>query len=307
MTGDIRYHVVSMVAVLVSLGVGILIGTTLVSDDALFLKQQEVIDKLDEDFRRLSEEKRGLEAQLGRSLTDLKQAADFEASVFLPLIKGRLAGKGIIILHGGRTPDGDMDELLELLRLSGASVKTKAYVSPDVMDLDRELLAQLFGGGNLPDGRGSGGLVLEELAEALFGTGDEGFLSVLDAMGLLKIEELSVAEEGSGGSEESGESKESAVILLAEGVDGRGYRGFFEDLVTAWRKRTGNLVGIPAQSDGMAGIELLKGMKIPTVDNINTIPGKVTLIHLLLGNKGHYGYGPAADRFMPATLFGIAP
>ncbi|NLB18723.1 MAG: copper transporter, partial [Syntrophomonadaceae bacterium] len=52
---DIRYHIATLIAVFVALGVGILIGSTLVSGDVLVEQQKKMITQLETQFNVLRE------------------------------------------------------------------------------------------------------------------------------------------------------------------------------------------------------------------------------------------------------------
>ena len=43
---DIRYHIASIVAVFLALGLGVLIGSTIVGDDLLVDQQKKLLDRL---------------------------------------------------------------------------------------------------------------------------------------------------------------------------------------------------------------------------------------------------------------------
>ena len=50
---SLRYHVVSLAAVIVALGIGMLIGATMVGDRGMMKQQELLISRLDADFERL--------------------------------------------------------------------------------------------------------------------------------------------------------------------------------------------------------------------------------------------------------------
>ncbi|HHY40177.1 MAG TPA: copper transporter, partial [Syntrophaceticus sp.] len=53
---DIIYHIASLAAVFLALGLGILIGTSMISSDAINEQQKKMIEGLEKEFAVLREE-----------------------------------------------------------------------------------------------------------------------------------------------------------------------------------------------------------------------------------------------------------
>ena len=54
---DLKYHIASIVAVFLALGLGVIIGSTIVGDDLLVDQQQKLIERLEEQFYTLKDRK----------------------------------------------------------------------------------------------------------------------------------------------------------------------------------------------------------------------------------------------------------
>lgn len=52
---DLKYHIASIVAVFLALGLGVIIGSTIVGDDLLVDQQQKLIERLEEQFYTLKD------------------------------------------------------------------------------------------------------------------------------------------------------------------------------------------------------------------------------------------------------------
>lgn len=61
---SLRYHVVSLAAVFVALGIGILLGAAMSGDEGLAGQQRALIERLDADFNRLSQDRDALAQEL---------------------------------------------------------------------------------------------------------------------------------------------------------------------------------------------------------------------------------------------------
>ena len=89
---DIRYHVASLVAVFIALGVGILIGSTLVGGDVMIEQQQKMISQLESQFNELRQRESEMEERkrISRQVNPLLRG--IQQGVSPPLIKNRLSG-----------------------------------------------------------------------------------------------------------------------------------------------------------------------------------------------------------------------
>ncbi|HXK97604.1 MAG TPA: copper transporter [Limnochordia bacterium] len=132
---DYKYHVISLVAVFLALGIGILVGSTMLGGDVLVEQQKLMVDRLEEDFRNFREQNRLLQEELlsYRSLAESYRA--FAQQVLPALVTGRLAGVKLALfnLDGAQLPQG----LIDTLALAGAEI---AYYTQVVSAQHLELI-----------------------------------------------------------------------------------------------------------------------------------------------------------------------
>ncbi|MDI9413125.1 MAG: copper transporter [Bacillota bacterium] len=107
-----RYHLASLMAVFLSLILGILIGGALFPDNALVEEQDQLISNLEEYFVQMQEELQLLNTQLTVSDSAWSELRD-------NLFKSRLMGKTIIMI----AENSQDDYLVEMLSLTGAEMK----------------------------------------------------------------------------------------------------------------------------------------------------------------------------------------
>ena len=105
---DLRYHLGSLVAVFLALGIGILIGYSLFGKEGLLEKQQQqLVDELEVRFMRLKDEREQLEANLARLAQELEQDRNLIRSIQPLLIGERLSGKDILLVVTGTAVEED--------------------------------------------------------------------------------------------------------------------------------------------------------------------------------------------------------
>src|SRR3712207_250787 len=145
---DFRYHVVSIVAVFLALGIGIVFGTTAIN--------RAILDNLEGNVSRLAGDKRALEDER-RILTD--RATDAEAwgqAVSPTLVNGVLAGERVVVVSAPGATRDLRDGVVKQLTAAGATVTGRIRLSAALNDparvteLDDLVVRELPSGLTLP-------------------------------------------------------------------------------------------------------------------------------------------------------------
>ncbi|HEX6208465.1 MAG TPA: copper transporter, partial [Actinomycetota bacterium] len=110
-----RFHLVSLVAVFLALGLGVLTGTT-VLNRGIVAQLERTTDRLSEQSGQLREEVARLEARLG-------EWGDFGAEIQAYVVTGRLAEEEIVLVTQEGTDPAAVDAARQALELAGASVR----------------------------------------------------------------------------------------------------------------------------------------------------------------------------------------
>ena len=63
------------------------------------------------------------------------------------------------------------------------------------------------------------------------------------------------------------------------------------------------IIVVENQETNLIDIDKYKKMGISTVDHIDTLYGKLSLISLLYGNTGNYGFKEGSQGILPEELF----
>lgn len=121
---DIRYHLSSLVAVFLSLGLGIVIGMSLAEDDTLLREQQNLIRSIQTQVATVQERNAALQSELDRLSAAM---GEYEARLFE---MGRhhfgelLAGLTVGVIDAG---DSDGEGIVEMLREYGLTPRYAAW------------------------------------------------------------------------------------------------------------------------------------------------------------------------------------
>jgi len=132
---NIRYHVISLAAVFLALGVGIIVGsnTNFFGISSLIEKQNAVIGRLEENYKEIRKEVRATRTEAD---TQKKYIETLEAGVIPPLLAGKLDGLhlGAMIVGGFMDETRSEEPLLARLKASGANIGWKIAVPLQRLD-----------------------------------------------------------------------------------------------------------------------------------------------------------------------------
>lgn len=116
---DMRYHLGSLVAVFLALGLGIIIGITLNSDGRLVNEQAALLDAIEAQLTQLKSEKVRLEQDVLQAATDTAFYREFTEALLPSLITNKLAGRNVAVV----ALSGNMgDKVAATLKEAGAQV-----------------------------------------------------------------------------------------------------------------------------------------------------------------------------------------
>jgi len=306
---NLRYHVVSLIAVFLALTVGIVMGSTVVD--------RVTVDALNQRVTSVSKSVRNAEAENGRLSNQLGTIQDFASQVRDQLVRGRLKGVPVVVMAVNGVDRKRVDELRQALVSSQATMAGTMWLTAKLrLDNDndvRAMAAALGVGVDRPEVLRRLGLA--KVAEALAGSTDgtpNPTLAALVAAGFVTYEAppaqatatvaptvglpqgLRVVLVSGAGADVGDDqvalpltqdlSPAPARLVAAEsGQDSSGGRGVF--------------VGLVRKDDAIAS-------RVSTVDNMESPMGQaavVLAIEDLAGSRtGHFGVGPGAQRLVPA-------
>jgi hypothetical protein len=281
-----RYHAASLLAVFVALALGILIGIGL-ADDVVSSASQELEDSLRSQLDEAEQRAEDLEVSLDRE-------RDFSRLAYPALVSDRLTGSEVAVVSLGALPDDAVAQVEAALEPAGASVAAVAVVAEPI---DGDALDELAKG-RFADvrrdasvlrrlGQAAGrqfagdGALLQRVRTSLFSR-FSGSLKEVDRVVFVR----DPVEDADSGEQIRIEALESGLISGAA--------------QTATR-----VAGVEASELDPTTLEPFMQQAIPTVDHVDLVAGRVSLVAVLLGSDGDFGVKEGADGFIP-ELFGAA-
>lgn len=297
-----RFHLVSLVAVFMALGLGVLAGTTVLD--------KSIVDRLDRQTDQLREQNGTLREQIDELRERTGALAAFGEQAMDHLVGGRLSGVQVVLITQEGTDDAGIEGARGALAAAGASIRAVLSVEARINmqdEDDRAVLAEVVGG--VTDDP-------EELAEAAAvalaerlarGPGTEDLLARLVASGFLENIGPGLDEEafrGVGGPQQT-------VVVVAGGVGQPSVdpEWFLFPLVERLAEDGLDVAAVESLRTEYPFVTALRGdgavsARIVTLDNVDETPGEVGLVLALEdlvveGRAGSYGVKEGATRLIP--------
>jgi hypothetical protein len=312
---NLRYHIVSLVAVFLALGIGVVMGSTVID--------RATIDVLERQQEQLRASIQDVQARNAELLDELERAQRQDAALaeeVAVLVADRLLGVPVVVLTLWTADDDVVDDLKATIVAAGADLRgtvrvTDRFVLDD--EGERRDLALVLGieGTLAPEALRVRGIdaVVGSLAGAVDPAGDTLLDELVDG-GFLEVDQPSAAEGqlliGSGvrallvagppdadADAATDPALDAGMSLATEiTVDGRGLvvaqPAAPEATEDAW---DGSLVG-RVRAGAVPG-------EHTTIDDVDLVTGRLAAVYALVdlggGRTGHYGSGPGADRRLP--------
>jgi hypothetical protein len=279
---DLKYHIASLIAVFLALGFGILVGTTLLPNTLLLEKQNAIVKKLEKDFQEIKEENKKIKNKI-------RIAQSFEKAVFPMLVKNRIKGLKIDILEISEKEDFRLiNSISDALKISGAEIKSITFIKENFGFEEIEVRKRICGHLGLDSGKKERAIL--NISLRLAREIREGKNTPL--LKYLKKEDIIYAK---GNYEEPSKflviiTKERKIPIL---------ENILSPFIDIFEEKNVKIVGCETSDVVNSNIPFYKNKDISTVDNVETIYGKISLIYILSGKKGNFGIKNTASSLIP--------
>ncbi len=282
---DIRYHLVSLIAVFLALSLGIILGTVIVDKGIIVEQQKALVSDLQNEFDELRLANRELQRELDR-------ANEFESAVYDQVISGKLEDKNIVIISTTNISESLQAEIRKSLNKSGAEaffikIKKSNYNSKSVSKIENFFTEENLNQDEMWQ------KLLTRVASDISTSRDSNFLKFLEKEKILYI---------------SGSLTIPTNNVVIFGGRDKDEKVKFEDidkiLIESFLDFEVNVVGVETTKVEKSFMRNYQNAGLSTVDNIETIPGRVAMIYVIAGNSGRYGIKNTAQSLLPPIMNG---
>lgn len=268
---DLRYHVASLSAIFLALGIGIVIGTAFIGTP-IVSRQTGMLHRLETHVTELREETRERE-RTEEALTQLIPQA----------VRGTLRGKRVLVVQMGNYSDATI-AATETLTLAGALPIT-VKLPPDAWR------ARL----NMPDVPPDQIAAEARKLAARLSSGATDYWDEYRKSGLLVHDGIDASQMGAVG-----------YVVLVGGETGGGDVALLAQrdlpLIEEWQSAGLTVVAVEPRKTEVSYLPTYRGKGISTIDAIDRAAGKIALPFALQGDTGAFGYRTDAGQVLPATV-----
>lgn len=136
---DFKYHITTIVAVFMALGIGIVIGSLIVGESfvtTVVNEQENIVQKLEGEYRNLKYEAKLQQDEIKLLQKNNEYYQEYIAGTLPKLIEGRLNGAKIAVIGSQDVPIPEY--FLNNLRLTGAELLVQ-HKMPDISSIDESV------------------------------------------------------------------------------------------------------------------------------------------------------------------------
>lgn len=288
---DFRYHVASLVAVFLALGLGIIIGTAMLGNDVLIKSQQQMIDKLEKDTNAVRAENRELQVDMQALQGQLENEREFEAAVLPALVKNRLIGMTVAIVTTADVVDSAVIDAISLvLKEAGASVTSTTHVNQLPALVNGHRKDKVVSVLQISDARTEAEVVeslVQEVASDI-SMGTNVAIGSLRGMKLISTSGHYTKPVG------------SVVIVSGRNEPSKANSPKVDEVMTqCFKDMAVEVVGVETSDAVYSQSKVFKDMGASTVDNVQSVPGQLSLVLALHGIAGNFGTKETAKQLLP--------
>ena len=292
---NIKYYIISIAAIFISLGIGIFVGSNMNGQELYLKQQQALVDSLENRFTEFKRDKENLEQDIQNLNIEKERLSVFVGNMFYEIVHDKLEGLNIGIIE--TTNYYFYDDIKDTLKLSGASVPAHVRYMDKIYNATGEQLQEI---NDLAE------TVLEKNEDLIDFINDEiinSFISkdVNDTLKFLIENEYIQYNHDFGESEDLNMDN---IVIAGGNIRNPGYNAeqLNVNLIKKLQEQQFNVIGVEKLDIEQSHIHAFKESNISTVDNIDSRMGKISLVYLLEGAQGHYGEKLTADSLAPFVV-----
>ena len=284
---NMKYYIVSIGAIFLALGIGILVGFNLNNNEEMNKQQAAIIEQLDEEFSSIKEENDTISADLKNTDKKYNALVAYVNENADALMTGSLSGKKVAVVSTyGRTEN--VDKLKEIINQYDGSVAFELIFNKEITD--KELIKEAA------EKTGEKFKSTEDVVNYVFDIVKRG-----NAESLAPLEELKMIDLNS---ESEDIANFSSVVISALSESSDPAKQFNElDKFVVSKLKSENKYVVEAQATGAktSYVEQYAKNKAATVDNIDEKTGVLSLVALIQDENlvGNFGRLDTASSLIP--------
>lgn len=280
-----RYHIMSIIAVFLSLGLGVLIGIGLSENGTIDLGQEGLVEDIRHDIDEVRNENNALNNERSINLR-------YQDNTFPYLVAGQLLGKKIAVVTSSSVSEEDRRGIASAIETASGQVVSTTVLNSgfDANSVSETIRAGL---GQFPSLASVDESTLADIlgAQLALEIGAANPPVALNALGGTLVESTSG----------SYELPVDGVILLTRADNNYSphYTDLERQLILGLKQAGITIVGGEPDDAPGSEVPMFIAMGIPSVDNIGGRIGQLSVVYALAGERDSYGVKPTSDMLIP--------
>ena len=285
---NMKYYIVSIGAIFIALGIGMLVGFNLNYDQEMSKQQANIISDLDKKFDNLKEKNDTLEKDLANITEEYNKSIEFIDANFDKILVNELLDKNIGVISTNQSEDYTKDIEETIVKANGniafnIAIKNTIYDEKKLEEVSTKLGLEIKDAND----------IVTYILDSLNSTDAKVKLASLEELELIKVNDI------------NNEYMSYDSVVLAGGSDSKTSKDDFEKidkfLISKLKEEKKSVVGVQKSTTTNSYIELYSNEKVSTVDNIEQKSGKLAMVILLKDSNilGNYGILDTAQSTLP--------
>lgn len=288
---DLKYHIASIIAVFLALGIGMLVGTALIGNnvnDVIVDQQNKMFEQMKTDLYKMRYDNKTAKEEIALYKSSLELDREFNRAILPVLTAGKLEDKKIAVIISDNS--NLHNEWIETLKVAGAnitSVTSILEINNLQNDIKRKLIATKLMMNDTTFSKVTKELSVELAAGIYCGQNMEN-LNYFEHMGIIKL------------SGSYGDPVDCVIIVggsnnkkpeQSENVD--------SPIINYFIKNNIPVLGVENSDAKYSYMKQYQKQRITTIDNVDMASGQYSLIMAVAGSGGNYGIKNTAQRLIP--------
>lgn len=282
---SIKYFVITIASIFVALGVGILIGFSVNSEKFVQKQFQQQLSLIDKNLVELKKENDRLLKEIDEYKTQINQLGKINNTLVNAYLKTCKSNAVVSLIL--TSTDYSYNDLIDFLRKNQIKLARIVKIKRTFVDVLNNKT------NDFPEYKLPEDAINTLILYAVFDMKGE-LLSKLTEKRYIEINRL------------SGEIADTILIAGGNTIQNDTFNAIDRRFIEKLRNINDlNIIGVEQSYSEINYCEKYKSMGLDTVDNVDELTGKVSLIELIRGGNGNYGIKKEANLLMPNTFTSI--
>ncbi|MDF2546448.1 MAG: hypothetical protein K0R93_1346 [Anaerosolibacter sp.] len=291
---NLKYYVITIVAIFLAIGIGIFIGIMLDGQELIVEQQQQLVSQLESKFGDFKAKQDEQQQRIDFLNAEREKNLRFIDTAYPEMAANKLKGLDVLILE--TSEDYAYSGISEPFKLAGVQsvtnilIKDSFFLADDVTAQEVAATLQLKGSSK------------EEIQKQLI----RSFTNALvkgDNIHLLEyLNEQKMIDYPEGVSF----PVDHIVIAGGSSTDEKGILNSLEvPMINIIKASNIPVMAVEKLNVGFSNIPDYKKLRISTVDNVDTIIGKISMLMVVSGQEGHFGEKETAEQLLPEEFITV--